>query len=154
MNYLPSVESLKLSWELMRAFQADDSNLEFFMKNENHSLNLRTWFAKFPCSALSQLREESEYQDLYIHTPTALKSWPCLHKIKNSHESVSLSPSHFPSLLLPVCWNWFSDQKMCIWLRKSLGQDRCCRINLCMLCSTCKWPDQSDLLPEQALDLH
>lgn len=51
----------------------------------------------------------AEYQDLYIQacfeTLTALTSWPCLHKIKNSHKSVMLSPSHFPSLLLPVCWN-------------------------------------------------
>lgn len=54
----------------------------------------------------------AEYQDLFIQTCfealTELTRWPCLHKIKKSHESLSLSPSHAPSLLLPVCWNCFS----------------------------------------------
>lgn len=61
------------------------------MKNDIQSLNLRTVEKNFllcPCHNKGRsVAHEELYIQTYFEALTALTNWPCLHKIKSSHES-------------------------------------------------------------------
>jgi len=115
----------------MTIFQAAGSNMGCFMK-----ITISLWIyrlkSKIPFfGPVTTEKGGLNVVEIYIQTCfealTALTNWPCLHKIKSRHESGLLPSSHFPSVLLPVCLNWFSAQKMYIWFRKNPRQGRCSR---------------------------